>query len=168
MTCLQIGHPPLILRWQFLVWVANLFIRWHDGNRQFASRHWQACTKLCIHLWIADTWSGLPFVLLPPSLASPSKSDPILSISWGLPSPFPSFCFFLKWSFSVTSLAFILESFELSSFKSLMIWFNLWISSLWSSNLIFFGGCSKQNGFSKLGSSSFPASVYPYSQFFAS
>ncbi len=87
MSCLQIGHPPCVFRLQFFVWVTTLFIFWHEGRRQFASRHWHAWTSDWMHLWMdcflascGLDW-GRPSVGEDPS----SRSNPRRSILCGWP-----------------------------------------------------------------------------------
>lgn len=87
MSCLQIGQPPLVFLLQFFVCVTTLFIFWHDGNRQLASRHWQACTSEWMHRWILCFLASWGFACLRSVGDEPSsRSKPNFSILCGWPT----------------------------------------------------------------------------------
>ena len=69
----------LDLRLQLLACCTTRFILWQEGNRQLASLHWHAWTRLWIHLWI-DRRRDSPGEVLeepPPAFSPfPSKSLP--------------------------------------------------------------------------------------------
>lgn len=58
------GHPPFDFLLHCLVWETTRFILWHDGDRQLASLHWQACTRLWMQRVMAFLrslfWLDLP------------------------------------------------------------------------------------------------------------